>query len=308
MHQCVFNYRFFVAVDSFFYVTTVIVVISSRMPLPCPNCKVVIKPGAPSTPCDGCRAEVHISCVGLSTDDIRVTRNKSRNIKIICNSCNRFMGELGDIKTLMCTMREDFKEKFNKLEEKIAQNNTADFNSLQTSISQLQADFNNFKNSNSPNSSQKSVFDEVFQEFNERQKRKCNLIVFGVPENPELSNEERVNEEKSQISEIIRCSSVSLNGINDIKPIRLGRHIPNKTRPIKVTLESEEQVRQIIGKAKDLKSQQRFTGIFVSFDKTPRQIEQYRQVKNELEERKNKGESNIKITYFNGVPTIKHLN
>ncbi|KAJ8933325.1 hypothetical protein NQ318_020828 [Aromia moschata] len=82
-----------------------------------------------------------------------------------------------------------------------------------------------------------------------------------------------------------------------------GRHMPNKIRPIRVTLEDEEQVRKIISKAKDIKTQEQLGTFFMSYDKTPRQQEQFRRVKKELEERKSKGEKNIKIAYSNGTPS-----
>ncbi|KAJ8961473.1 hypothetical protein NQ318_014721 [Aromia moschata] len=59
---------------------------------------------------------------------------------------------------------------------------------------------------------------------------------------------------------------------------------------------------EIISKAKDLKTQEQLGTFFMSYDKTPRQQEQFRHVKKELEERKSKGEKNIKIAYSNGTP------
>lgn len=274
----------------------------------CPNCNAGIKPSAPTTPCDGCNIEVHLSCVGLSTDDIRVTRNKSRNIKIICNSCNRFMGGLGEIKALMRTIQDDLKSRFSKLEEKLTQSFQTDINSVKTSISQLQADVTNLKSTSPQPSFQDNSFDDMLNEFTERQKRKNNIVVFGMTEAAELQKEERVELDKARISEILEFSNITRPDHENLKVIRLGRFTPNKSRPIKVILDNEELVKQIIRKAKDMRRHDQFKGIFVSYDKTPRQMDQYQQVKRNLNERLSNGETNLRIMYVNGNPIIKSLN
>ena len=51
-----------------------------------------------------------------------------------------------------------------------------------------------------------------------------------------------------------------------------------------------------------------FKNIKISFDRTPRQQEVYKQLKAQLNDRLVKGESNLKIRYFNGTPKIVSLN
>lgn len=44
--------------------------------------------------------------------------------------------------------------------------------------------------------------------------------------------------------------------------------------------------------------------MFLSSDKTPKEMQYYKEVKKELEERKNNGEENITIKFVNNIPKI----
>lgn len=58
------------------------------MPQPaCPNCDRAYD-SSPNTRCDGCGLRIHLSCMGLTSDDMaRITRSKSKSIKCYCNNC-----------------------------------------------------------------------------------------------------------------------------------------------------------------------------------------------------------------------------
>ena len=43
-------------------------------------------------------------------------------------------------------------------------------------------------------------------------------------------------------------------------------------------------------------------------DRTPRQLEYFKMIREEFNRRKNAGENNIKIKYVNGIPKITSLN
>lgn len=55
--------------------------------------------------------------------------------------------------------------------------------------------------------------------------------------------------------------------------------------------------------AKNLKNTETFKNITLSFDKTPKQMEHYKQIRNELQNRLKDGEHVI-IKYIHGVATI----
>ena len=92
--------------------------------------------------------------------------------------------------------------------------------------------------------------------------------------------------------------------------IRIGKFVATKgtPRPLKVMVNEESVVHDIILKARNLKNTDNYKNINISLDRTPRQIELYRTVKKQFNERIAAGETNLKIKYVRGVPKIVNLN
>lgn len=217
------------------------------------------------------------------------------------------MGQLGEFKNLLTSLKDDIDKKFSSLEEKLVSSNQSDVRELKKAIDSLQKDLNDLKDNKEIRNSDNNMFDDVVQEITERETRKRNLVLFGPTEQHQVTTEERMLADKALIADILNTADTPTQNLN-LKPIRLGRYSPGKNRPIKVTLESEDQVHMIIKKARELKNVDRFKHISISVDRTPKQIEDYRNVKKAFDERKNNGETNIKIKYINGYPRIIHLN
>ena len=74
----------------------------------CRICEQIIKSHESNVPCDTCRNPVHHKCVGLSESDIKMTRSKSKSVKIICNSCDKNLSVVSDIKSLTGSLRSEF--------------------------------------------------------------------------------------------------------------------------------------------------------------------------------------------------------
>ncbi|KAB0801859.1 hypothetical protein PPYR_04045 [Photinus pyralis] len=148
-----------------------------------------------------------------------------------------------------------------------------------------------------------NLFEDVVYEINQRQIRKRNLIVYGVPENNIIQQDrQQINETLSKLDPAINDPQFSTH--------RLGRfdHTNTRPRPIKVVLEEEQFVRNYVLKSSQLRSMPLYKHISLSFDRTPRQINYYRKIKKQLDERIAAGESNLKIKYIREVPTIVSLN
>lgn len=177
---------------------------------------------------------------------------------------------------------------------------------LKTLILKLQDDIHNLKtlNQNADHSTNHTLFDDIVAEVEDRAKRKCNLIIFGVEEqNQNLQSVERTEVDKKEISGILQVVKSNIN-VNDITPIRLGRYISGKKRPIRIRLPHEQQVHEIIRNAKNLRNSKYNKIISLSFDRTTRQQEMYKKVRTELRERLDSGEKDLKIQYVNNKPVV----
>ncbi|VEN41371.1 unnamed protein product, partial [Callosobruchus maculatus] len=163
-------------------------------------------------------------------------------------------------------------------------------------------------NSRNPNSSQNNVdFEQVIQEINERNKRKRNLILYGLPEqDQQLSSVMRIEKDESQVREIISSMDHALV-IDNFKPIRLGRYDEGKVRPVRITLQHDNDVFVAMKNAKSLKTG-RYKHIQISFDRTLKQRQYFKEVKAELDAKNASGTEKYKIRHVDGIPKIVPIN
>nr|CAI5834913.1 unnamed protein product [Callosobruchus analis] len=139
---------------------------------------------------------------------------------------------------------------------------------------------------------------DVIREINERQLRKKNLIVFNLTEADGGNTTDKVTAQE-MISSV--CPAIPTN---NLKVYRIGKALLNKTRPLRIIMNSHSDVRATFSKIKELKSNPNYKDIALGFDKTQTQLNEYRNLKQELNRRLAQGEMNLKIRYYNDIPKI----
>lgn len=138
---------------------------------------------------------------------------------------------------------------------------------------------------------------DPFQEFHERNFRANNAIIFSLEESMSKVTPERIEHDKSQISNILNV--MELNETGSFKVNRLGHH-KNAPRPLRVTFSNSATAKQFFmnrHKVLDL-------GINIRQDLTHLQRNHLKKLYEEVNERKRNGENNIGIRYKNGIPYI----
>ena len=255
--------------------------------IPCNNC-LKASAGAPVIHCDACRGPIHQSCAGLSDNDMKLTRSKSRNVKLLCNNCSDNISKFKDFQNLLSSLKNEL------------------FDTLKKVTHDVDAKIDKLKEDIHRHSSEQ--FELICQEINDRQARKRNIIIYGAQEqNASLPTNVRKNNEDDLISEIISTIAPTVPyDITTIHHLRLGRYNTANTRPrpIKITLSNEFQVHSIIKNAHNLKKNARLSGISIAFDRTPKQQAHYKDVRTELQRRTASGENNLIIKYVQGLPKI----
>lgn len=246
----------------------------------CPNCNGPVGSGSsPTTMCDGCRKETHIRCVGMSMDDIRITRAKSKSIKILCGNCSNGLSSLDELKLLISSLKKDLDERFAVLDAK--------FGSIQenllVNVSPVQ-------------------FEQVVSEAVERLNRSSNIIISSVPEIVGTL-EERIEHDNQLVKDILGNIVDNNYTISPLKLMRLGKPIQNKPRLLKVILSSPSIAKHILRNKIKLTGT-KYKNISIRNDKTPKQIEYLRYIQNELKQREENGELNLKIKYIKNIPEI----
>ena len=137
---------------------------------------------------------------------------------------------------------------------------------------------------------------EVVDEYIDRERRKCNLIVHNVPEPEEREKSEIMKKDCATIQEIV-TNAIKITDTKVIKTTRLGRKTESATRPrlLLVVLEDESMKRRILGQAKTLRRNDKWGNIFISPDQTPQEREKSKKLREELKRRRAAGETNIII-------------
>lgn len=255
----------------------------------CLNCNTDLKSNTSSAiHCDVCQGPLHLKCVGLSESDVKLTRARSKAIKVVCNSCSINMSQFKDIKTIITTIQNELTTSINQLKAEFE----SQLQELKATLTMTQQQTPSY------------VFEEVVNEVMERQRRTKNLVIFGVVEPPsDSSREEAALHDSGNVYDIL-ANIVPEYRNDDLKIQRLGRHTSNRNRPIKIALRNEQEVINFIRNAKRLRSSVNYKNVFISSDRTPRQIKLFNQLKEELNIRRTNGETGLKIRHFQGVPKI----
>lgn len=217
------------------------------------------------------------TCVDISSNELR-SLNGNKGYTWSCVNCREFGNDLNDLKSLIKKLQEDIQSMKSEY------------------ASTPKPEVNNFE--------------DIVAEINERNKRKRNLIIYGISEHSNGTDEDRAKSDKVKTTDLLKflVPTMMENENYDIKPIRLGIVKSNRPRPIKVILRNDQMVNNVIQNAKKLKNNHNFGRVSVAFDRTPKEYSHYVKLKSELQERQNAGEQNLKIKYVNSIAKIVTLN
>nr|CAI5849869.1 unnamed protein product [Callosobruchus analis] len=221
--------------------------------------------------CYVCKEDYYYACADLTLTDVKTIKNRA-NINFTCKNCNDFGSTLSDFKALVISLQEEIRN-------------------LKAAKTELIP------------SSESFDFEQIVQEVSDRNARKRNLIVYGVTEHAEPNSRQARVTDTEQVKSVLRYISSDID-IDSIKPQRLGKlNDSGRSRAIKITLKDETDVISLIRGAARLKNNTAYSRIRISFDRTPRQVQCYKKVKQELEERIARGETGLKIKYVNELYT-----
>ena len=137
-----------------------------------------------------------------------------------------------------------------------------------------------------------------------KEKKKMNLMFFNFKEDQHETNDDLMLDDfnKIQLAYEGRVTIIE----SDISHItRIGKKQNDKVRPILVTFKSEEKKMQMLRKGKDLtvKSKEgEITRVYVALDKTKKQREHEKLLRDEIRERTSNGEKNLVIRNEKIVP------
>lgn len=218
--------------------------------------------------CDSCNRVLHKKdCSGLNSSEIRVMELKGpRQLKFFCKDCHEGFRQVPKLIALVGELQKEV--------EKLKSASPA-------SCSHEHSDGNPVNE------------EEMLIEFQDRQKRSNNVMLFNIPEG---------NDDKEEVSNIF--SSLVSSPPEILHLSRVGKRNVNNARSLKVVLPSSLDVLNIVKNRSKLKGRR----IYVNFDLTPKQREAERTLYTQLKNRREKGEKNLSVRYRNGIPHIIQKN
>jgi hypothetical protein len=228
--------------------------------------------------CDGCSLIFRNKCAGLSASEIKCLSLKNRNLKFFCESCNKGLRDIPELKALL--------------------------NRLLVEVNELK----NLKENNNKNELHCSE-EVIINEVAERNIRAFNLLFYNIPESNSDNINDRIYHDSNIVNNIIESIIIGDSIIRPTKLIRLGIRGQNKTRPIKAIFSSPTHAFEILKLKKKLLFQNPPSTYGISSDRTLYQRNYMKNLREELEtQRLNSEETNLIIKYVRGTPTIVSRN
>ena len=134
--------------------------------------------------------------------------------------------------------------------------------------------------------------EQIFNEIEDRQRRSTNIIVSNVPESQADTPEEKNKDDLNSVMKLI-TDTVSTNEI--VKCFRIGKPMQSKIRLLKVVFLTAEHAQTVLRNYKSSRN-----NVYVNRDLTQLHQNKAYSVRKEFKDRITKGETNIKLKYYNG--------
>ena len=270
--------------------------------------------------CDLCCFWVHASCEGLDNNDyksfIQLSSTDMESFVYFCklNKCYlRFKQLLSASST--CSLQaptqspeviETLQSKYNKLNDSVSALSSK-IDNLCSNSSQLQHQLaseatslvsnpsSQFSHLNSPVSATVQVT-TIVDEYLDRDRRKSNLVIYGLPESTLASSTERQQQDTKKFCDLVK-HEFKISNLDINKSYRLGKYNENNVRPLLVIILDNQARSYLLRNAKSLRCSNTYQNVYISPDLTPKERETNKLLRHELRTRKEAGETNLVIRH-----------
>ena len=136
-------------------------------------------------------------------------------------------------------------------------------------------------------SSKGNLMKEILDEVEQREQRRDNVMIFGLPERVDGSLEQRKQHDKNALANLFSELDLSMTA-SDIQ--RVGRMSSGNARPVRVRLADRSLKPQLLRQSKNLRKSSMFKQVYIHCDLTKVQQHERLQLRKELKERRAAGE------------------
>jgi len=247
---------------------------------PCLKCEKQVAKNAKAVRCSLCNLYLHISCTTEISDDVYnfMKSQETSGFKWFCHSC-RIVNDKYQNDMVTLNARID------KVEDSVTAN-TSDIVTLKKDVEKCKND--KAEEGERQNARMNEFQNEVFEEIQERERRKHNLILHNIPE-PDSSvtvGKERKEADIKVLTEVMLTLDPSFDYNQDIKFMHRIGDKNDKARPITLSFKKTDKKDIFVTKAHKLEGT-KFSNYSISIDLTKRQRNEQREMESEATKRTN---------------------
>lgn len=230
----------------------------------CGNCQRPVRESENGLQCDGCDIWYHAGCERIPVEMYKMYKKYKEELWF-CQACKptvkQYIRKMRDIEAkqqdLIARVEQLEKGTINKDIDGLVQNITV----------------------------------EEMEEREDRKRRKNNIVLYNLPESDEADPKEREREDNKMCEDLF-TNHLKVAGVEIDKVIRLGRKVDHRNRPVLVKLQQDGKKWDILSNAECLKNETNLVWkkIGIAPDMTKRQRDQNKKLREELQEKRNRGE------------------
>ena len=212
---------------------------------PCLRCKKHVKKDIEAIQCGVCELWLHVHCPGA--DDPEVSKDLYKalvtqktltgNAYWVCGSCTKFAAKLDARVTALSKALDD-------VEKRVGTHDT-EIEALKKDVAKLQQDAKDTNNKAKPDVVREKVTDAVFKELRERDAKRHNVVVHGLPEALRAVTDGKARREADivKLQDMFAVLGVELDASRKVRTVtRLGTK-GDDARPLLVSFrDSDDQV------------------------------------------------------------------
>ena len=271
----------------------------------CGSCNLIVMDTDSAVECEVCNFWFHCTCQNVSDKLYQIIHDEADTIHWYCRTCNASAGNMLKIMTQLQSQQAGLQADISDLKNGLLRHE-GECKDVQQSLNKKMDELKNeFTQSGNVMRSSK-VLEELekveksvesrLEDIEERERRKSNLIIYGLPESDEVNPLQRKDDDTQKARSAI-SQSFGEESLSILATYRLGRKSEGKTRPLKVVLKSADVRDEILRRYRAAVSAESLpdSSIQLSRDRTQREREEYRRLRNELKLREDKGEENLMI-------------
>ena len=133
----------------------------------------------------------------------------------------------------------------------------------------------------------------MFSDIMEKDRRKLNLVVYNLPEEPADDVRARTECDNAKFATMIKeCLGLD---VRVTKSFRAGKKMEEKPRTLVLTLDSLDQKTEVLEKAYRLSHSSKWNSVYIAPDRTPKERVEHKKLREELKRRQVEGENDIVI-------------